>query len=188
MNLEKKLKEFEESCLRMASKETEVLKEEIGKELEEQMKAELKEYTDRKEWNFNKTIEKLEKDYMKEIFYFQTECKKDILNAKEDMDKDLKQNVVRLLEEYTLDDDYKNYLFNCIDNTLSSSKGSSNVSVGITSRDFEKYGDEIKSTKNIEINEINNCYIGGCILKSDEIYIDNTLLNSLEEKMREEKE
>lgn len=188
MNLEKKLKEFEESCLRLASKETEVLKEEIQQELEEQMKFELKEYTDRKEWNFNKTIEKLEKDYMKEIFYFQTQCKKDILNAKEELDKDLKQNVIKLLEKYIESEEYKNYLFDCIDNTLYNSKGSSNISVGITSRDFIKYGDEIRNEKNIAVNEINNCYIGGCILKSDNIYIDNTLLNCLEEKMKEDNE
>lgn len=188
MNLEKKLKELEESCLRSASKETETLKQEINSDIEAQMKLELKEYTDRKQWNFNKTVEKLEKDYMKEIFNFQTECKKDILQAKEEMYKDLKQNVKQRLEEYTENEEYKSFLFDSIDNVLLKSKGSSNITIGITSKDYERFKDEIKASKNVDVIEINNCYIGGCILKSNEIFIDNTLLNNLEEKMIEENE
>lgn len=188
MNLEKKLKEFEESCLRLASIETESIKEEIQAEIEEQMKKELDEYTQKKEWGFNKTTEKLEKDYMKEIFNFQLECKKDILKAKQEIDGDLRNKVIDLLSEYTNGAEYENYLFNCIDNTIKNSKGSSNVVIGITQKDLEKYGANLKSKFSVEFNEINNCYIGGCILKSNEIYIDNTLLNSLEEKMKEERE
>lgn len=188
MNLEKKLKEFEESCLRLASIETESLKAEIQNEIEDQMKKELDEYTQKKEWNFNKTTEKLEKDYMKEIFSFQTECKKDILKAKQEIDNDLRKKVIDLLSEYTNRDEYRNFLFNCIDSTIKNSKGSSNVSIGITQKDLEKFENELKKRFNVDFNEINNCYIGGCILKSNEIYIDNTLLNSLEEKMKEERE
>ena len=188
MDLEKKLKELEESCLKMASKETDAIKEDIKQELEDQMKVELDEYTNRKEWNFNKTIEKLEKDFMKEVFYFQTQCKKEILKAKEDMDKDLKKLVIKKLEDYTKSDDYKTYLFNSIDSVLKKSNGSSNISIGITSKDYTKYKAEIKKSKKVNLNEINDCYIGGCILKSDEIYINNTLLNNLEEKMMQENE
>lgn len=188
MNLEKKLKEFEESCLRLASLETEALKGDIQAEIEEQMKKELDEYTQKKEWSFGKTTEKLEKDYMKEIFNFQTECKKDILKAKQDIDNDLRKKVIGLLEEYTNSSEYENFLFNCVDSAIKNSKGSSNVSIGITQKDLQKYESNLKQKYNIDFNEINNCYIGGCILKSNEIYIDNTLLNSLEEKMKEEKE
>ena len=188
MNLEKKLKEFEESCLRLASIETEALKEEIQAEIEDQMKKELEEYTQKKEWSFGKTTEKLEKDYMKEIFNFQTECKKDILKAKKEIDNDLRKKVIELLEEYTNSEEYSNFLFNCVDNAIKNSKGSSNVSVGITQKDLNKFEADLKKQYDVDFNEINNCYIGGCILKSNEIYIDNTLLNSLEEKMKEEKE
>ena len=188
MKLEEKLKEFEESCLNLASKESEKLKDEISKELEEQMKAELDEYKARKDWNFEKSVEKIEKDYMKNIFYYQTACKKDILKARENLEIDLKQCVIKKLEEYTENDDYKNYLLKSIEFVISNANNIDNFSIGITSKDFGKFGEIIKEKNNVEIFEIDNSYIGGCVLKSNSVYIDNTMLNSLEEKLKEEKD
>ena len=185
MNLENKLKDFEESCLRLASKETEILKEDIKKEIEEQLKVELNEYAQKKEWNFNKTMEKMEKDYMKDIFLFQTECKKEILRAKQEVELDLKNQVIQLLENYTNTEQYKLFLFNKIENLLKKVKDVSNIKICIVSKDFEKFASELKEKFNSKIEEMDKSCIGGCILKSNEVYIDDTLLNSVLEKFFE---
>ena len=188
MKLDKKLKEFEESCLNLASKETEQLKEEIKQEIEEQMKEELDEYTERKKWNFDKTVDKLEKDFIKEVFLYQNECKKEILQAKIEIDDDLKKSVQKKLENFIKTKNYKDFLLNLISNTISKIEGEEKLSIGITSNDYEKYKDIIIEKYKHEVVKIDNDYIGGCTIKTDKVYIDNTLLNSLDEKMLEIKE
>lgn len=188
MNLENKLKEFEESCLSLAATESEKLKEEIKEEIEGQMKSELDEYIERKKWSFNKTVEILEKEFMKEIFNYQTECKKEILNAKEDIYEDLKKEVIKKLEDFTKTKSYKKYLFDSIENVLQIIDNKNDIYIGITSKDYKKYKEKIEKEKKINLIEIDNKYIGGCTLRTSEIFIDNTLLNNLEEKMAQEKE
>lgn len=57
--------------------------------------------------------------------------------------------------------------------------------IGLTSKDIEKYGVSIKEAYNISLEEIPIKYIGGCILenKIQGIFIDNTLLNSVNERL-----
>lgn len=57
--------------------------------------------------------------------------------------------------------------------------------IGLTSKDIEKYGVSIKEVYNISLKEIPIKYIGGCILenKIQGIFIDNTLLNSVNERL-----
>ena len=185
MDLSKKIREFEESCLSLASTDCEKIKEEINSEIEEQIKVEIADYITRKEWSFKKSIEKLEKNYMKAIFLCQTECKKEILKARDKVELDLRKNVINKLEEYVEKPEYKDYLLNSISKV---SKDVENFEIGITSRDYNKYKDELKNKGFENVIEIDNSYIGGCILKTNTIYIDNTLLNNLNEKMRIEKE
>lgn len=185
MNLEKRLKEFEESCLGMASNEASVLKQEIEAEIEEQIKTEIEEYINRKNWNFNKTIEKLEKNYMKEVFKFQTDCKKEILIAKKEIDLDLKKEVTNAINNYTETEKYKEYLFNNISNAINCLENKDKVILGLVNKDIIRYKDEIIQKFNVETKVIDDFYIGGCIIETDTIRIDNSLKNNIEEKMQE---
>ena len=178
MNIEKRLKEFEESCLGMASNEASVLKQEIEQEIEEQIKTELEEYINRKEWNFTKTMEKLEKDYMKEIFKFQVECKKEI-------DVDLKKEVTNLIKNYTETEEYKKFLFSSISKAIKYLENNDNIEIGLVSKDIEKYQDELKKIYKYSIIEIDSSNIGGCIIKTNSVIINNSLKNNIEEKMQE---
>lgn len=183
MDLEKKLKEFEESCLGIASNEAMELKKEIEQEIENQMKTELDEYSQRKEWNYNKTIEKLEKDYMKQVFNIQTDCKKEILNAKNEIYKDLKLEVINRIKEFTKKNDYKNFLLNTIKHSLEYTKSNDKVILGLTKSDLDRYKTDVLKIRDVELKEIEDKYIGGCIVETDNIFIDNSLINSIEEKM-----
>lgn len=183
MDLEKKLKEFEESCLGIASKEAMELKKEIEQEIENQMKTELDEYNQRKEWNYNKTIEKLEKDYMKEVFKIQTDCKKEILNAKNEIYKDLKLEVINRIKEFTSKNEYKNFLLQLVKQSLEYTNSEDDIILGLTKSDLEKYKSDILNIRDVSLKEIDDKYIGGCIIESDNIFIDNSLINNIEEKM-----
>lgn len=185
MNIEKRLKEIEESCFSMASDESSVLKQEIENEIEEQIKTELENYINRKEWNYNKTIEKLEKNYMKEIFKFQADCKKEILLAKKDVDIDLKKEVTTLIKNYTQTEEYKKFLFSNIAKAINCIDNKENVEIGLVSKDIEKFKNELSEIYKYSIFEIDESNIGGCIIKTEFAIIDNSLKNNIEEKMLE---
>lgn len=60
-----------------------------------------------------------------------------------------------------------------------------NTYIGLTKKDLEKYGDIINQKYSLEIREIDDKYIGGCILENNiqGIFIDNTFLNSISEQL-----
>lgn len=70
-------------------------------------------------------------------------------------------------------------------NGLKKIENKEDTSIGITKFDIEKYKSIIISKYNIEIKEIEDKYIGGCILENIKqgIFIDNTLLNKIDEKL-----
>lgn len=58
--------------------------------------------------------------------------------------------------------------------------------IGLTKFDIEKYHSKLMQKYNLDLKEIDNKYIGGCILKNIEqgIFIDNTLLNKIDERLK----
>ena len=60
-----------------------------------------------------------------------------------------------------------------------------NTFLGLTKKDIQKYECIIKQKYNVNIKEINSKYIGGCTLENElqGIFIDNTLLNSINERL-----
>lgn len=58
--------------------------------------------------------------------------------------------------------------------------------IGLTKKDIEKYANILMQKYNVTIKEIEAKYIGGCILENANqgIFVDNTLLNFIEEKMK----
>ena len=57
----------------------------------------------------------------------------------------------------------------------------------MTQKDIYKYADEIRTIYSPKIVEMPDDYIGGCIIANEQqgIFIDNTILNLLNEKMEE---
>lgn len=58
--------------------------------------------------------------------------------------------------------------------------------IGLTKSDIEKYQTLITEKYRLKTKEIGSKYIGGCILEntSQGIFIDNTLLNKIDEKLK----
>ena len=61
-----------------------------------------------------------------------------------------------------------------------------NIYIGLTNTDIEKYGKSIKQMYKINIKQIDDKFIGGCILENrvQGIFIDNTILNSINEELK----
>lgn len=185
MNLEEKIKSFEQSCYNLASNEAECLKKEIEEEIENQLKIELEEYMRKKEWNYNKSVENLEREYKKEIFQIQNDCKKEILNAKTSIYEDLKKEVENRINNFVDSDKYEDFLFKTIKKSAKQFDDKKDIVIGITKKDKEKFENKIKELYSCEIKIIEPSYIGGCMMQNKNMCIDNTLKNTIEEKMKD---
>ena len=92
MDLDNKIKKFEQSCERLAQIDAEKLNEKINTEIEEQINVELTEYVKKQEASYKKQCEKIVKDYNKALFEYEVECKKNVQNVKNIIKKELKEN------------------------------------------------------------------------------------------------
>lgn len=184
MKIEEKMKIFEASCQKLLQKETMELNKNIDSEIEKQIKDELEEYEQKEELAYHKRLEKLEKDYNKQINAGQMESKKEILNAKKNWQKDLKKEVENRLKQYTNLPEYETFLFGRIEETLKKTETTQNCMLGITQQDYERFATKIQQKYQINLYTIANSYMGGCVLEDKQagIYIDNTLQNSMEER------
>ena len=98
MDLDNKIKKFEQSCERLAQIDAEKLNEKINTEIEEQINVELTEYVKKQEASYKKQCEKIVKDYNKALFEYEVECKKNVQNVKNIIKKELKEEVKRKLQ------------------------------------------------------------------------------------------
>ncbi len=184
MNIEEKTKIFEASCQKLLQKEITQLNKNIDSEIEKQIKDEVEEYEQKEEVTYNKRLEKLEKDYNKQMYLMQMESKKEILEAKKEWQKDLKKEVENRVKNYVNTPEYETFLFARIDETIRKTTQTQNCTLGITQQDYEKFASKIQEKYPIKLYQIANSYLGGCVLedKNAGIYIDNTLQNSMEER------
>ena len=154
-------------------------------DIEKQIHDELSEYEQKEESIYKKKIEKMEKDYNKQTFALELENKKAILDQKKLIRKNLKKEVEEILKQFTTKKEYKAFLISKIEEALKIIHNSNQIVLSLVETDFKKYGNEIRSKYNFDIKSISMEYIGGCILedKSNGVYIDNTMLNSVNEKI-----
>ena len=110
MDLDNKIKKFEQSCERLAQIDAEKLNEKINTEIEEQINVELTEYVKKQEASYKKQCEKIVKDYNKALFEYEVECKKNVQNVKNIIKKELKEEVKRKLQIFTEKEEYLKYL------------------------------------------------------------------------------
>ena len=185
MDIKQKVSIFAESCEKLLQKEVNQLNKNINTEIERQIKDELKDYQEKEESAYHKKIEKLEKEFNKQIYSLEMDSKREILEEKKILQKELKKEVISILKDFTKKSDYKIFLMRKIDEAVQKLKNTNTAILRIVDFDNQKYGDEICEKYKIKIEIMDEHYIGGCILedKVAGIYIDNTIQNSIEEKL-----
>lgn len=185
MKTEEKIKHFEESCQKMLNREVTELNKQIDSEIQKQMKNELEEYQEKEELAYQKKLENLQKDYNKQLYCLEMESKKEVLNQKKAIQKDLEKEVVNLLRNFTKTPEYETFLYTKIEQTIQKLENRNTAMLGLLAFDNQKYGEKIRQKYQMEIKIIEDSYIGGCILedKTVGIYIDNTLAGSIQESV-----
>lgn len=181
MNIDEKLKRFEESCEKLALCDAERLDNKLNSEIEEQINLELEEYVKKQEFSYKKQCEKIVKEYNKFLFDYEIECKKNILNVKSIIRKNLIDEVEEALYRFVDQKEYIEFLAKSITEVLEVVNNDINSVIYITNKDY--IANKLALQKyNFEFRFIDNYYIGGCKLENRKlgITIDNTLRYRLE--------
>lgn len=186
MNNQEKIKVFQESCQRLLNREVAELSKKIDTEIEQQIKDELQEYQEKEEFAYQKKLEKLEKDYNKQMYALEMECKKDVLNQKKNIQKELNKEVIQILKDFTKTPEYESFLMQRIAESMQKLENTNHAVLGLVKQDEERYGNRIRENYKIQIKIMEDKYIGGCILEDDiaGLSIDNTIQNSIDEKLQ----
>lgn len=184
MNVDDKIKKFEQSCEKLAQIDAEKLNEKINNEIEEQIETELEEYVKKQEATYKKQCEKVVKEYNKSLFEYEVECKKNIQNVKDIINRELKAEIEKRLEAFTDRQEYVQYLVKNINDALNVVDNDSSSVIFVTKKDNEKYF-EILNKYNLQVKQLDDCFIGGCKVENDRlgVIVDNTLKSNLDEKM-----
>ena len=177
MDIDDKIKKFEQSCEKLAQIEAEKLNEKINNEIEGQIESELEDYIKKQEVIYKKQCEKIVKEY-------KVECKKNIQNVKDIINRELKEEIKRKLQVFTDGQEYIQYLVKNINDALKIVDNDNCSVIYVTKKDSEKYLETL-SKYNLKIEQLDDCFIGGCKIKNDKlgVVIDNTLKSNLDEKI-----
>lgn len=183
--MEDKMKDFAISLAQMSMQDSKKLKEEVDNEINSSIEEELEEYKAKKQANYEKLMEKMEKDYNKQIFAYEMQSKKAIINEENKILQEIKQEAIKRLKELIQKENYESFLESKIQEGLAVIENNEKTSCGITKKDREKFERILTQKFKLNLFEIDGKYIGGCILENQEegIYIDNTIQNLVNEKI-----
>jgi len=177
----KKIERLENNCITTAKTENEELKKENNEIEAKLLDEKLVSYESEIERKQNIEFGKLQRDYNKNIFVYNMESKKKITQFKDTLILNIHKTLIERFFEYTESDDYINYLKNNIRQVLERVKKTEDCKIFVTKRDVERYKDELMREFGVEVDEISDENIGGCMLVNikEKISIDNTLKNNI---------
>lgn len=184
LEIESKLKKFQEVCLDMSNKDKQKLEDTLNKKAESKIQKEIDLYSKKLNSKLEREKIKLEKDFHKKNIDLQLKAKKQLLSEKERENQKLFHDCINSLKNYVNTNEYTNLLHQILENSLNYLDTTDNLTIYVTNRDvnkidFSNYG----KVKTLEDN-----YIGGLILENNDMIIDNTFLTSLKEKIYGTKE
>ena len=184
LEIENKLKKFQEVCLDMSNKDKQKLEDTLNKKAESKIQKETDLYSKKLNSKLEREKIKLEKDFHKKNIDLQLKAKKQLLSEKERENQKLFHDCINSLKSYVNTNEYTNLLHQILENSLNYLDNTDNLTIYVTNRDvnkidFSNYG----KVKTLEDN-----YIGGLILENNDMIIDNTFLTSLKEKIYGTKE
>lgn len=185
MNVDEKLKEFYISIEDTMNKEYSEIERNINREIKSSIKEELETYEAKKKLNYDRNVQRIEKEYNKKVFNYEIQCKKEIIDEEKKLKNHIKEIALEKLREFTQSDKYQSFLIKSIEDGISKFYNINDISIGITKTDMEKYKDIILKYSS-KLKEIDGKYIGGCILENEKqgIFIDNTLKNCIDERSK----
>ena len=115
MDIKSKLEGFKESIEDEVNREYKDFEQVVENEINSGIKQEVLEYENKKRLNYDKTVQKIEKEYNKKIFNYEIECKKDLILEEKRLKKSIKDEAMEFLKDYTQNDSYLVFLNKCIE-------------------------------------------------------------------------
>lgn len=118
MDVNEKLQQFRQSLEEISNKEYRQIEQEVNNEIREGIEEEVKEYENKKQINFNKMSQRIEKDYNKKIFNYEMQCKKEIIDEQKLLKEKLKNEIKNRLIEFVKTDKYLDILIKSINERI----------------------------------------------------------------------
>ena len=115
MDVNEKLQQFGQSLEEISNKEYRQIEQDVDKEIKTGIEEEIKEYENKKQANFDKTSQRIEKDYNKKVYNYEIQCKKEIIDEQKNLKENLKNEIRNRLVEFVKNDRYQDVLIKSID-------------------------------------------------------------------------
>ena len=118
MDVNEKLQQFGQSLDEISNKEYRQIEQEVDNEIKTGIEEEIKEYENKKQANFDKTSQRIEKDYNKKVYNYEIQCKKEIIDEQKNLKENLKNEIRNRLVEFVKNDRYQEVLIKSIDERI----------------------------------------------------------------------
>jgi len=119
MDVNEKLQQFGQSLEEISNKEYRQIEQDVDNEIKTGIEEEIKEYENKKQANFDKTSQRIEKDYNKKVYNYEIQCKKEIIDEQKNLKENLKNEIRNRLVEFVKNDRYQDVLIKSIDERIS---------------------------------------------------------------------
>lgn len=184
-DLDIRINKMEKSCLEAARKELKSLKEENDDYLNNKKLEMINDYKDMLAQKYKEDMEKLNRNFNKNVFNYEVEEKKKLNEYKKKLVNNIFLKIKDELTSFTSSRSYKKYLMNNIENTIKNLENS-NSTIYLTEKDYSKYKKDIEKKFGFQVEKMEEDKIGGCIIvdKLSKISIDNTILTNIEEQIK----
>lgn len=114
MDINQKLQRFGQSLEDASYKEYRQIQKKVDEEIKLSIEQEIKEYEEKKQVNYEKNVQRIEKDYNKKVFNYEINCKKQIIDEERKMKEMIKLEASNSLREFTKSEQYQEFLLNSI--------------------------------------------------------------------------
>ena len=118
MDVNEKLQQFGQSLEEISNKEYRQIEQDVDNEIKTGIEEEIKEYENKKQANFDKTSQRIEKDYNKKVYNYEIQCKKEIIDEQKNLKENLKNEIRNILVEFVKNDRYQDVLTKSIDELI----------------------------------------------------------------------
>lgn len=176
---ENKLKKFEEICIEMAKKDKVHLDNEISSKLNYLTSTKIEQYSSKIDSKNKNQKDEIKRDFNKKESELRLEQKRQMIEEKIREQDELYRSVIKKLEEFTYSNEYIDLLKRMVENILSKTNEEDKKTIYIIKKDENK----LKNIENVEIlPQLEDKYIGGVIINTGNMIIDNTFFTVLEKK------
>lgn len=174
MNIDEKLKMLYKISVKEAEEKKESTLNEINKEFETQCSNYKKRAEEKSEKKLKNEKFNIEQEVNKKITEVSIDTKKRLIEFRKELTKNIFENVLNKLNDYTNTEEYKEYLVNTIENAVN--EFGSEIDVYVVKND-KKYIDYIFDKTKIKPKISEEDFIGGTkiSIKNKNIIVNNTL-------------